>query len=348
MAKLTLIVTRGGETRRYPVREDQPQIVGRGQDADILVSDVSVSRHQFTISHAGDSIDVQVSPQSRNQVLLNGHPITAGRVRPGDRLAVGYCAFEVVAETVLPTARPAAIPVDPAGPIDMSLVEEERRIAPRWMAALEDEEAKKKAAAAAQKKQQQGHKGKPVLERLALPLSMMVLLVLGGFYYYQRTRPPPVVFEPPQRLDLFADPPPVGCSEPEECFGKAKRSYELGVKLMEQSGADPATLFKAARQFQAASIALKGQNYRLPELQPRYEAARRKVITAFEDARLQLIRAQQEGNPSAALQAIEKQLALLEGSKHPYRDQLLRARARVYEVKESARREAIQSGAVFR
>src|SRR5581483_7502203 len=100
------------------------------------------------------------------------------------------------------------------------------------------------------------------------------------------------------------------------------------------------------RAFQSASLALKGQNYRLPELQPRYEAARKRVITAFEDARLRLMRAQQDGNASAALSAIEEQLALLADSKHPYRDTLLKARYRVREVRDQARREAIQQGTV--
>jgi hypothetical protein len=338
MATLTLVVTRGGETKRFPVREDRPMIVGRGADVDILVADVSISRQQFTVQHAGDAIDIAVSPQSRNQVLLNNRPIQSAKLRPGDRLSVGYCSFELIAESEVPIARPAKIPVDPAGHIDTALVEEEQRIAPRWMASLEDEEAKKK------KKPTGPKKPRTLLEKVALP-GMVVLLGGLGFLYYQQNQGG-INIPPPERLDLFADPPPVDCTDPEECFGRAKRAYELGVKLSEQSGADPTTVYKAARQFQMSSIALKGQNYRLPELQPRYEAARKRVITAFEDARLRLMRAQQEGNPSAALAAIEEQLALLQDSKHPYRDMLLRARVRVMEVRDVARREAISTGKV--
>lgn len=342
MANLTLVVTRGGETKRFPIREDRPMIVGRGNDVDILVADVSISRQQFTVQHAGDALDIAASPQSRNQLLLNNRPIVPGqpgKLRPGDRLSVGYCAFELHAEAEVPVAKPAKIPTDPAGPIDTSLVEEEQRIAPRWMASLEDEKAKEKKKAAVGPK-----KPKTLVERLALP-GMVALLGLLIVVYLQQNQDGLNV-TPPERLDLFADPPPVDCSDPEECFGRAKRAYDLGVKLSEQSGADPATIYKAARQFQMASIALKGQNYRLPELQPRYEAARKRVITAFEDARLRLMRAQQEGNPQAALSAIEEQLALLADSKHPYRDMLLRARVRVMEVRDTARREAISSGKV--
>ena len=340
MANLTLVVTRGGETKRFSIREDKAMIVGRGSDVDILVADVSISRQQFTVQHAGDSVDIAVSAQSRNQVLLNGRPIQTGKLRPGDRLSVGYCSFELLAESEVPVARPAKIPTDPAGFIDTSIVEQEQRIAPRWMASLEDEEAKKKKrqAAAGPKKP------RTLLEKMALP--GMVLLLAGlGFVYYQQTQGG-IDLAAPERLDLFANPPPVDCTDPEECFGRAKRAYELGVKLSEQSGADPATIYKAARQFQMSSIALKGQNYRLPELQPRYEAARKRVITAFEDARLRLVRAQQEGNPTAALAAIDEQLALLADSKHPYRDMLLRVRVRVMEVRDVARREAIGSGKV--
>jgi hypothetical protein len=340
MANLTLVVTRGGETKRFSIREDKAMIVGRGSDVDILVADVSISRQQFTVQHAGDSVDIGVSAQSRNQVLLNGRPIQTGKLRPGDRLSVGYCSFELLAESEVPVAKPAKIPTDPAGFIDTSIVEQEQRIAPRWMASLEDEEAKKKKrqAAAGPKKP------RTLLEKMALP--GMVLLLAGlGFVYYQQNQDG-INLAAPERLDLFSNPPPVDCTDQEECFGRAKRAYELGVKLSEQSGADPTTIYKAARQFQMSSIALKGQNYRLPELQPRYEAARKRVITAFEDARLRLVRAQQEGNPTAALAAIDEQLALLADSKHPYRDMLLRVRVRVMEVRDVARREAIGSGKV--
>ncbi len=346
MANLTLIVTRGGEIKRFPIRGDRPSVVGRGQDVDILVADVSISRHQFTLTHAMDSVDLEVSQGSRNQVLLNGRPVQTCKFRPGDRVSVGYCSFEVIAESEIPVAKAARIPRDPAGPIDEALAEEEKRIAPRWMASTEDAEAKRKSQEAAEKaRRAQAGKSKTTIEKLTLPAALALLVGLGGFYYYVKVLgAKEEVLAAPERLDLFADPPPVGCTDPEECFGRAKRSYELGLKLAEQSGADPTTLYKAARQFQVASLALKGQNYRLPELQPRYEAARKKVITAFEDARLRLIRAQQDGNPSAALASIDEQLALLQGSKHPYHDQLLRAKARVIEVRDSARREAITNG----
>lgn len=343
MANLTLVVTRSGEIKRFPIRPERPSVVGRGQDVDILVADVSISRHQFTITHAEDHVVIEVSPQSRNQVFLNGHPITSSQVRPGDRLSVGYCSFEILAEAVVPVLRPAQIPGDPAGPIDISLAEEHKRIAPRWLASEEAAaEAQRRAEAEAKAR---ASKPKSTLEKLMLP-GMLVLMIGLGAVYFLRPSGDLLDAGATERLDLFADPPPVDCVDPEECFGRAKRAYELGLKLAQQSGADPATLYKAARQFQMASLALKGQNYRLPELQPRYETARKKVITAFEDARLRLLRAQQDQNPLAALQAIEEQLALLADSKHPYRDQLLRARVRVREVADQARREAIQSGKI--
>jgi hypothetical protein len=346
MAELTLIVTRGGETKSHPVPMDRPITVGRGQDMDVLVADISVSRHQFTLRrdpHGGMEIELEVSPQSRNQVLLNGHPVTRCKVRPGDRLSVGYCHFALHAEAELPEARAAVVPADPAGPIDLALAkddEEAQRIAPRWRASVEDqasEQKRKQEQAAAQ-----AGKPKSLIERMALPAAVMVLGVLLVMVYQQNRAPQ--IMDAPERLDLFADPPPLDCVEAEECFVRAKRAYELGVKLSEQSGADASTIYRAARQFQIATLALRGQTQRLPELQPRYEAARRRVVTLFEDARLRLIRAQQEGNPAAALSAIDEQLAMLQESKHSYRDQLLRARVRVREVKEQARRDALLGG----
>jgi hypothetical protein len=347
MASLFLVVTRGGETQRFPIQKGRALTVGRGQDAEILVADVSISRHQFTVRHAGDALDVEISPQSRNQVFLNGRPMAlpGGKIRPGDRLSVGYCSFELQAESELPQARPAAIPPDPAGHIDAEAVAEEQRIAPRWRAAEEAEaEARRRQEEAARRAQ--GQK-RSLAERLALPGMLAVLCGLLGVYYVRMIKEPEPI-EAPQHLDLFADPPPIDCADPEECYGRAKRAYDLGVKLSEQSGADPATLYKAARQFQIATLALRGQGYRLPELQPRWDAARKKVITAFEDARLRLWRAQQEGNPSAALSAVEEQLAFLQESKHPYRNTLLKARIKIREVRDQARREAISSGKVVR
>src|SRR5204862_126247 len=129
------------------------------------------------------------------------------------------------------------------------------------------------------------------------------------------------------------DPPPVDCTDAEECFGRAKRAYELGVKLSEQSGADPATVYKAARQFQMASIALKGQNYRLPELQPRYEAARKRVITAFEDARVRQYLTLAEQHPIKDQDAAFRLAVLISVRSGQYDDAVLRCR-RQLEQKE--------------
>ena len=81
------------QRRAAPLHPVAQQRVGRGQEAEILVSDISISRHQFTILGLpdGEGADLTVSPQSRNVVLVNGHPQPAGatlRLRPGDVLTL--------------------------------------------------------------------------------------------------------------------------------------------------------------------------------------------------------------------------------------------------------------------
>lgn len=351
MGKLWLSVTRGGETRRYEVPPGQPQRVGRGQEAEILVSDISISRHQFTILGLpdGDGADLTVSPQSRNVVLVNGHPQAAGatlRLRPGDRLAVGYCAFELQVEAEVPVAKAAVIPPDPAGPIDASLAEddEQRRIAPRWMAEEADAEARKKAEEAAKKAQK---KPKTAFEKALTPAASLILLVMMGYFFLWPSLRPQEQLDPPEKLDLFADAPPVECDDQEQCYERARRAYEYGVKLAEQSGTSLDNLYKASRQFQVATVALRGQNFRLPELQPRFDTVRKRIITLFDDAGLRLRRAQQDNNPAAALAAIEEMLIFLQDSKSPYRDRLLRARVRVIELKEQRRRDNLMKPGRF-
>lgn len=348
MGQLWLVVTRGGETRRYEVPIGQPVRVGRGQEAEILISDISISRHQFTLLGlpTGDGADMQVAAQSRNVVVVNGHPQVAGatlRLRPGDRVSVGYCAFELQVEIEVPVAAPAIIPADPGGPIDLTLAEDKelRRIAPVWMAEEADAETKRKAleAAAAQQK-----KPKTPFEKALTPMASVALLLIMAYFFLWPTLRPQDQLEPPEKLDLFAEAPPVECDGPEQCYERARRAYEYGVKLAEQSGTSLDNLYKAARQFQVSTAALRGQTYRLPELQPRFDAVRKRIITLFDDAGLRLRRAQQDNNPAAALAAIEEMLIFLQDSKSPYRDRLLRARVRVMELKEQRRREAGMRG----
>lgn len=150
MATLTLVVTRGGETRRFPLPADRPRVVGRGNEVDILVPDVSISRQQFTLHpdpqgllDGGNFVELEVSAQSKNQVFLNGHPVTRCR----------------------PKANIVDLPGDPAGEIDLRLAQEEKRIAPRWAAHAYDEEAARKQAE--ERAAQAAKQKRPPLERMA-------------------------------------------------------------------------------------------------------------------------------------------------------------------------------------
>ena len=73
--------------RRFELDKNEI-IVGRGEDADLLLPNVSVSRHHAKVS-VGDT-DVRITDlESRNATLVNGQRITEITLNSGDEVAMG-------------------------------------------------------------------------------------------------------------------------------------------------------------------------------------------------------------------------------------------------------------------
>ena len=69
--------------------------IGRGKDTDLLLPDISVSRHHCKIELQGKHL-VLVDLGSQNGTKVNGKPIKSKPLKAGDRLQIGK--FEVVFE----------------------------------------------------------------------------------------------------------------------------------------------------------------------------------------------------------------------------------------------------------
>lgn len=81
-----------GMGRSFLVGE-QEVVLGRGEQADIKIDSVQVSRRHLLIRQvrAGYRIEDQ---RSRNGTLLNGVPVHAAILSHGDRITVGEAVFE--------------------------------------------------------------------------------------------------------------------------------------------------------------------------------------------------------------------------------------------------------------
>ncbi|MCC6142731.1 MAG: sigma 54-dependent Fis family transcriptional regulator [Candidatus Hydrogenedentes bacterium] len=79
----------------WPVA-DQPLVLGRAEDCDILVEDPTVSRRHCQVSREGTVLRL-LDLGSRNPVLVNGAPALDARLRVGDEFALGSVTFLVSA-----------------------------------------------------------------------------------------------------------------------------------------------------------------------------------------------------------------------------------------------------------
>jgi hypothetical protein len=66
-----------------------PFILGRGQEADLVLADLSVSRRHAEIRHRSDGALEIRDLGSRNGTFLNGARVAAAPLQPGDRLTLG-------------------------------------------------------------------------------------------------------------------------------------------------------------------------------------------------------------------------------------------------------------------
>lgn len=80
-----------GTSRRIPLGT-MPKIVGRDEEADIIVEDHNVSRRHCSITGLPNGIRVQ-DLNSTNGTWVNGKRITAAILKNGDKLQIGDIAF---------------------------------------------------------------------------------------------------------------------------------------------------------------------------------------------------------------------------------------------------------------
>ena len=76
---------------------DQPITIGRGHEADVVISDEKVSRIHCGI-RLWDGAYFLKDLKSRNGTLVNGDSVDVARLQPGDRIRVGSVVFTFESE----------------------------------------------------------------------------------------------------------------------------------------------------------------------------------------------------------------------------------------------------------
>lgn len=108
MGELVLEIVEGpGAGERIEL--DRPIVVGRGTDADLMISDDQVSRRHARISPGGEGAARVEDLGSSNGTFLNHNQLESdARLEPGDELVVGVAVLELRTEREIadrPTAQ---------------------------------------------------------------------------------------------------------------------------------------------------------------------------------------------------------------------------------------------------
>lgn len=306
----SLRVVGGNSSRRFDLQPGDISQVGRAVESNILIPDPNISRHQLTVWVREDRIDVEMNPQSSNQLVKNGHVVATTSLVPGEFFDIGPYRFELEATAELPVAAAGLLPPDPAGAIDVKLADELQRIAPRW-STVEKAGAATSAGAAAT--------AEGPLRRLLLPLAAVVVAALVAWEYLGVTPPkaPDDSAVAAANLDLLGSVAPPNCHGGEACLNQAREFYKLAEKMREGGSRDLITLYRIAKQLHRARLALNGKEEQLPELQNRYRRARSELTTAFTDVQFRFERARSEGDLNRQLAALQAVLALCEEDRLP-------------------------------
>ena len=70
----------------------RPKVIGRDEDADIILEDAAVSRYHCTVAVSPNGIHVQ-DLSSESGTRINGRPVTSAMLQNGDKLEVGPFTF---------------------------------------------------------------------------------------------------------------------------------------------------------------------------------------------------------------------------------------------------------------
>jgi hypothetical protein len=276
--------------RRFPL-EQRRYTVGRDPFSDIFIGDPLISRHQLTLQPADDRVLVTMNPKSRNAMVRNGDARMSDEVYSGEWFQVGPFRFEVTILKEPPKAK-RLLSADPAGPIDMSALDDSARIAPHWRS---NEAAAPKPIGIAEPAGKAlplpaGAAATPAEAPGLSPLMRVCLLVLfcmlGGYLLYELSRPLP---PPPPSIKYFADTDlmvavkNMSCDSEAECLERARDSYQVARELLRSSFRDLVTLYKIVRHLHRARRAL-GENHKLfPDLDSQYQRMRDELRVAFAD-----------------------------------------------------------------
>ena len=84
---------RPDEGESFPI-EGRSTLVGRSVNADIMITDASVSREHAEIRFDGSRISVR-NLESKNGVQVNGKHVDQASLKVGDTLRLGRCLFLV-------------------------------------------------------------------------------------------------------------------------------------------------------------------------------------------------------------------------------------------------------------
>lgn len=79
-------------TARKIALGSRPKVIGRDEDADIILEDVAVSRYHCTVAVSPNGIHVQ-DLSSSGATRINGRVVTSAILQNGDKLEVGPFTF---------------------------------------------------------------------------------------------------------------------------------------------------------------------------------------------------------------------------------------------------------------
>jgi S-DNA-T family DNA segregation ATPase FtsK/SpoIIIE len=114
MPSLTLEIVEGPGAGRT-VAVERPLVIGRGEDADVVLADAQVSRHHARIAPAPDGSATVEDLESSNGTFINHQPLHAAtRVDPGDELLIGLTVLQLRSEAQIAAVPSAVRPIPPA------------------------------------------------------------------------------------------------------------------------------------------------------------------------------------------------------------------------------------------
>lgn len=309
---LSLRISGSGTIQTVQLQDGLSRL-GRDPSNDILIADSAISRQQATLQTetSAESLGVYVTmnPGSPNTMIKGAQPMREGWILPGESFQIGPYRFELIAEAKVPDARGAVLPTDPAGPVDLHLVLDAERIAPRWQKSKEGDDA---AAGAAVKR-----------ARRSLLLLLGVGLIAGSaaWFFLEETQTAggengmASLGQAPDPLEAV---PKLECQDKDACLRRAQDSFALAKKLRETGGRDLVTVYKIAKHMHRAYQTLGDDVDRIPELPSRYEQARTELMTMFSDLYFRYRQAKRNDNPTDQLAILKALQPLCDEDSHRF------------------------------